>query len=102
MHIGSGCFISGDVFITDTDHSYVDVEQPVFDQGDVIAPTKIGENCFIGIGARIQAGTKLGDGCIVGSNSVVRGIFDGHCVIAGIPARVIKRHNAVTNKWERC
>lgn len=102
MHIGSGCFISGDVFITDTDHSYSDIERPVFDQKDVIVPTRIGENCFIGIGARIQAGTSLGAGCIVGSNAVVRGDFDDRCVIVGIPGRVIKRHNSVTNKWERC
>jgi acetyltransferase-like isoleucine patch superfamily enzyme len=102
LHIESGCLISGDVFITDTDHSYDDVERPVFDQENMVASTKIGKNCFIGIGARIQAGTILGDGCIVGSNSVVRGVFANHSVIAGAPARIVKRYNLSSHEWERC
>lgn len=102
LHIESGCFISGDVFVTDIDHSYVDIERPVFDQENIISTTKIGKNCFIGIGARIQAGTVLGDGCIVGANAVVRGVFKNHCVIAGVPARTIKRYNPMSREWERC
>ncbi|MFE8154116.1 acyltransferase [Brenneria goodwinii] len=101
LHIGVGCLISGNVFITDTDHTYIDASRPVFEQPNVISKTDIGENCFIGIGARIQAGTILGKGCVVGANSVVRGHFPDYSVIVGAPARVVKRYNPSTSIWER-
>ena len=54
-------------------------------------PIKIGKNCFIGCNSIILKGTVLGDGCVVGAGAVVSGKFEDNCVIAGNPARVIKR-----------
>lgn len=102
LHIGSGCLISGNVFVTDTDHTFEDIDVPVFEQTDRICQTRIGENCFLGIGVRIQAGTNLGKGCVVGANSVVRGNFPDHCVIVGAPARVVKRYDPASGQWTRC
>ncbi len=101
LHINTGCLISGNVFITDTDHVYSDPTKPIFEQENTIRETRIGSNCFIGTGARIQAGTILGNGCIVGANSVVRGVFPDHSVIVGIPGRVIKKYNSDKKLWER-
>ncbi len=100
--IGSGTLMSGDVMVTDMDHQYEDVHKSVIEQPYVASPTRIGKNCFIGMGARIQAGTILGDGCIVGANSVVRGVFEDHSVIVGAPGRVVKRFNRETGAWEKC
>ncbi len=55
------------------------------------APVVIGRDCFIGANAIILKGTVLGDGCVVGAGSVVTGRFEPGCVIAGNPARVIRR-----------
>ena len=52
---------------------------------------KIGNNCFIGCNSIILKGTVLGNGCVVGAGAVVCGKFEDDCVIAGNPARVIKR-----------
>ena len=52
---------------------------------------KICKNCFIGCNSIILKGTILGDGCVVGAGAVVAGKFESNCVIAGNPARVIKR-----------
>ena len=52
---------------------------------------KIGKNCFIGCNSIILKGTVLGDGCVVGAGAVVCGKFEENCVIAGNPAKVIKR-----------
>lgn len=54
-------------------------------------PIRIGKNCFIGCNSIILKGTVLGDGCVVGAGAVVSGKFEDNCVIAGNPARVIKR-----------
>ncbi|HIE5649157.1 TPA: DapH/DapD/GlmU-related protein [Stenotrophomonas maltophilia] len=102
LHIGGGSLISGGVFITDTDHTFDEVGIPVFDQPVRVTPTRVGENCFLGIGARIQAGTILGNGCVVGANSVVKGNFPDHSMIVGTPGRIVKRYNAASSMWERC
>ena len=99
--IGSSSTILANVFITNIDHDYQEIDKHILDQKMIIKRTVIGENCFIGIGAAIQAGTILGKQCVVGANSVVRGVFPDYSVIVGSPARVIKKYNIDTNKWER-
>lgn len=50
----------------------------------------IGDNCYIGTGARIFGAVVLGDNLVVGANSVVNRSFpEGHCTIAGAPARKV-------------
>lgn len=51
---------------------------------------RIGDNCYIGPGAKIFGGIVLGDNLVVGANSVVNSSFpDGHMTIAGAPARKV-------------
>lgn len=99
--IGSGTVISGNVFITNINHEYRDIQVPIMEQDILIKETSIGENCFIGFAAAIQAGTKLGNHCIVGANSVVCGDFPDYCVIVGAPAKIVKVYNKEKNEWER-
>ncbi|MGU5542647.1 acyltransferase [Aeromonas hydrophila] len=99
--IGSGTVISARVFITNIDHEYEKIDTPILEQNNKISETYIGKNCFIGIGAAIQAGTKLGDNVIVGTNSVVRGVFPSYSVIAGVPAKIIKKYDHQLGVWRR-
>lgn len=93
--------ISGNVFITNIDHDYKEIDKHILEQPYLVKDTIIGENCFIGYGVAIQAGTILGKQCIVGANSVVRGEFPDYCVIVGAPARIVKKYNPQTKLWER-
>ena len=71
------------------------------DQERIVKTTRIGENCFIGFGACIQAGTILGKQCIVGANAVVRGSFPDYSVVVGAPARIVKQYDPITKRWEK-
>ena len=94
LRIGENVTISGDVFITDVSHEYENVGVHILKQPLVQDATVIGDNSFIGYGAVIQAGVIMGKQCIVGSNAVVRkGMYPDYSVIAGVPARVVKRFN---------
>lgn len=99
IDIGEGTLITGNVMITDIDHRYQGYGVPVLEQGHDCFETKIGKNCFIGSGARIQAGTVLGDQCVVGANSVVRGSFGNGSVIVGVPGRVVRKYEAASGCW---
>ena len=97
--IESNTTISGNVFVTNNDHDYEEIGKHILDQQMIVKETRIGENCFIGYGAAIQAGTILGKQCVIGANSVVRGNFPDCCVIVGAPARIVKRYNPLTAQW---
>lgn len=101
VEIGAGTLITGYVTVTDIEHEYEEINVPVLGQASIHKETKIGKNCFLGMGARVQAGTILGDGCIVGANSVVRGVFPPYSVIVGAPAKVIKSYSKEKMAWER-
>jgi acetyltransferase-like isoleucine patch superfamily enzyme len=40
----------------------------------------------------VLPGTVLGRNVVVGAGAVVRGTFPDHCVIAGVPARIVRRY----------
>lgn len=90
LNIGYGTTISSNVFISNVDHSFRKNTSAIKNE-IIIKETLIGKYCFIGTGAVILPGTILGDNVIVGANSTVKGVFPDNCVIAGSPAKIIKR-----------
>ena len=98
--IGENTCIGGNCKILDNDFHPIEAEtrnKLLRDEngGDSnLVPSReieIGKNCFIGCNSIILKGTVLGNGCVVGAGAVVCGKFEDNCVIAGNPARVIKR-----------
>ena len=99
IRIGDNTLIGGNTKILDNDFHPLDAEARNRDDKDLIGtrPVVIGKNCFIGCNALILKGTVLGEGCVVGAGAVVSGTFEDHCVIAGNPARVVRRLEAGRN-----
>lgn len=91
--IGDNTNIGGNVKILDNDFHPVDAKARLMDDKDQIgtAPVRIGKNCFIGCNVLILKGSEIGDNCVVGAGAVVSGKFEANCVIAGNPAKIIKR-----------
>lgn len=101
LEIGKSSLILANVFITNIDHDYTEIGKHVVKQKIKVKETKIGDNCFIGMGAAVMAGTVLGKQCVVGANSVVRGVFPDYCVIVGSPAKIVKKYNPQTQIWDK-
>jgi len=99
--IGANTTISGNVFVTNMDHDYTEIGKHILEQKHIVKETVIGENCFIGYGAVIQAGTKLGRHCVVGSNAVVRGEYPDYSIIVGVPAKIVKIFDFAQNEWSK-
>ena len=90
--IGSGTTIAGNVLIMSLIHDVKIKDTPYMDQPLKGKKTNIGENCLIGSNSAIMAGTSIGNQCIVASNSVVtKGCYDDYSIIAGNPAKIIKK-----------
>ena len=100
LEISKNCTISSNVLITDNQHTYLEIGIHIMNQKSIIKKTFIGENCFIGTGAVIDAGTILGKQCIVGANAVVSGLYPDYCVIVGAPGRIVKKYDTNTKEWK--
>jgi Acetyltransferase (isoleucine patch superfamily) len=94
--IGDNTNIGGNAKILDNDFHPLEIEARNADIKEKIRtrPVTIGKNCFIGCNSIILKGTVLGDGCIVGAGAVVSGVYEDNSIIAGNPARVVKKLNA--------
>lgn len=101
LDIGRDTTVSYDVMITDVDHEYEALGVHVLRQPIRVRATSIGENCFIGAGAKILAGTRLGRQCVVGANAVVRGDFPDYSVLIGNPARLVRHYDIEQGRWRR-
>ncbi|SEQ86846.1 Acetyltransferase (isoleucine patch superfamily) [Lachnospiraceae bacterium NE2001] len=101
LYIGNDVTIAGNVFITNCDHNYKESSESVLDNSLISRDTRIGNGCFIGNNVAILAGTVLGNHCVVGANSVVRGEYPDYCVLAGNPAKIIKKRSKNGEKWEK-
>lgn len=95
IDVGDDVTMAPNVYITDHNHRYDDVSLPVKQQWMSEAPVSIGAGCWLGAGAVILPGARLGRNVVVGAGSVVRGgDYPDFSVIAGVPAKVVRTHDA--------
>ena len=81
--IGKNCNISQGVTIGQSN------------RGDKKGAPVIGNNVFIGPGAKIIGKIRVGDGACVGANAVVTRDIEMNSVVGGIPARVLSTEGSV-------
>lgn len=101
IEIGKNTAIVANVTITDIIHPYTAKDEHMNDQPLIVKPVTIGPYCSIFNNAVILAGVNLGKHVIIGANSVVTHDIPDYSVAVGNPARVIKRYNHATQKWEK-
>ena len=77
------------VQITDNNHT-TDGNNLIKYQLSTIKSISIGQDCWIGSGAKILAGVTIGNGAVIGANSVVTKDIPPFAIAVGSPARVIK------------
>ena len=100
VDIEDNVMFASNVFINDAAHGYVSANSPYKDQPLFrIAPVRIGQGCWIGQNVVILPGVKIGELSIVGANSVVTHDVPARCIVAGAPARVIRRWDPRADAW---
>lgn len=104
--IGDNVLLASRVYIGDASHGKYKgeiqsspMEAPnsrMIDMNEI----NIKDNVWIGNNAAILAGTSIGFGSIIGANSVVTHNIPSKSIAVGNPAKVIKKYNDTTKKWE--
>lgn len=86
--IGEGSAIARGVVILDSDHHVLKAGGRRLNRP---APVRIGSHVWIGTGAKILKGVTIGDGAVISAGAVVTEDVPPGCVVAGVPAKVIRR-----------
>lgn len=89
--IGDDVSIAQGVSIISHTHNFDDINEKIKDQGSTKQPIVIGNNVWIGAQAVILGNVTIGDNSIVGAGAVVKHNVDPNTIVAGIPARLIRR-----------
>lgn len=89
--IGNDVWTGHFVYVTDQNHGYDDVTMPIGTQLWKNEPVEIGSDSWLGHGAVILPGARIGRHVVVAAGAVVSGDVPDFSVVAGVPARVVRR-----------
>ena len=102
IEIGKNVLFAGYVHITDHSHGYEDITQPILKQKLISkGPVVIEDDCWIGFGSEILSGVHIGKHSIIAAHAVVTKNVPAYSIAAGNPARIVKKYNFETKKWEK-
>lgn len=96
VSIGDDVMVAGNVKVRGDDgHPIFDVETG--QRVNIPEPITIGDHVWLGLDSTILGGAQIGSGSVVGTRALVKGRFPNNCIVAGVPARIIRKNIA----WER-
>ena len=102
VKIGKNVLFASYVHITDHSHGFEDIEKPVAPQMLITkGPVIIEDDCWLGFGSEILSGVHIGKHSVIGARAVVTHDVPAYTVVAGNPARPIKKYNFNSKKWEK-
>lgn len=88
VSIGDNCLIAPFVYIVDSDHE-IRKGTLINEQPNSSAPVSIGNDVWIGTGAKILKGVRIADGAVIAAGAVVTGDIQADEIFGGIPAKKI-------------
>ncbi len=100
--IGNDVSITGHCAVVDVTHPYEDVHDPVRIGDRILAErsfVEIGDGSFLGFNAIVLPNVRIGAYCIVGAHSLVTRDVPDYSVVAGNPAKVLRRFDTVRGEW---
>lgn len=89
IKLGNDVIIGAFVQIIDHNHG-MDLGTTIRAQRAAIGTVQIGDDVWIGAGAKILNNVKIGNGVVIAANAVVTDSVPDNAIVGGVPARVIR------------
>ena len=101
VSIGANVAIASDVFISSGSHGMLaESTIPYGCQPYLGMPIIIEDDVWIGEKVMVMSGVTIGKKSIIGAGGVVTKNIPPYCIAVGNPAKVIKKYNFNSHKWE--
>ena len=89
--IGSNVIMGPDVKIYSKNHNYSRIDIPIQKQGEKEGAVTIGDDVWICANVIVTPNTKIGNHCILSAGAVVTKDVPDWSIVAGVPAKIIKK-----------
>ena len=93
--IGNHVNLAQGITVTALNHNFADTNRRIDEQDISTRPVVIGDDVWIGANAVILPGVTIGRHVVVAAGAVVTKDVPDSCVVAGIPAKVVKKLEGV-------
>jgi acetyltransferase-like isoleucine patch superfamily enzyme len=91
IKLGNNVIMGPGVRIFSENHNYKDTAVPIRLQGETRTGVVIEDDCWVGSGATILDGVTIGTGTLIAAGSVVVNDIPSFSIVAGVPAKLIKK-----------
>jgi acetyltransferase-like isoleucine patch superfamily enzyme len=99
VEIGEGTILGAGAMVLDNDfHVPADGWDWATESRVKARPVRIGRGVFIGARAIVLKGVTIGDRAVVGAGAVVTHDIDSHTIVAGNPARAVRRTGGLSHE----
>lgn len=91
VDIGSHVNLAQGITVSALNHNFSDTNKRIDEQGVSTNPVTIEDDVWVGANAVILPGVTIGEHCVVAAGAVVTKDVPPHSLVAGVPAKVIKK-----------
>ena len=89
--IGNHVNLAQGITVTALNHNFSEADKRIDEQGVSTGQVVIGDDVWIGANAVVLPNVSIGRHCVIAAGAVVTKDVPDGCVVAGIPAKIIKR-----------
>ena len=91
VEIGNNVNLAQGITVTALNHNFSDANKRIDEQGVSTNPVTIEDDVWVGANAVILPGVTIGEHCVVAAGAIVTKDVPPHSLVAGVPAKVIKK-----------
>ena len=91
VDIGNHVNLAQGITVTALNHNFSDTNKRIDEQGVSTNSVTIEDDVWVGANAVILPGVTIGEHCVVAAGAVVTKDVPPHSLVAGVPAKVIKK-----------
>jgi acetyltransferase-like isoleucine patch superfamily enzyme len=88
VEIGDACLIAMHCRIVSSNHTVPPLGTDIRSQPDLLLPTRIGRDVWLGAGVTVLGGVTVGASCVVGAGAIVTKDLPPGSISHGVPAKV--------------
>jgi acetyltransferase-like isoleucine patch superfamily enzyme len=96
--VGSHGLFAAYTYLVGGGHEFDRPDLPILEQQRSSRGIALGDNVWLGAGAKVLDGARIGSNVVIGANAVVNGEIPDDVVAVGVPARVLRSRKKSSKK----
>jgi acetyltransferase-like isoleucine patch superfamily enzyme len=99
--LGNNILLAQNVVLSGLNHAFEDITKAITDQSHTTKLITVEDGAWLGANVVVVPGVTIGQNSVVAAGSVVTKDVPPFSVVGGNPAKVLKKYNPDSKKWER-